>query len=526
VAKKMKRSLFNIAGIVAIATTISKIFGLLRATIVAAVFGVGAVADAYNYAYIIPGFLLVILGGINGPLHSALVSVLAKRDPSKAAPLVETITTIVGAVLLIVSIALMLGAGLAIDVIAPGLQPQVREITVLQLQIMAPIALFSGLIGIGFGTLNIAQHYWLPSLSPIFSSLAVILGLGWFVLRLGDKINSPEYWQLGAGILAGGTLAGAVWQWLVQLIVQYRAGMGGLRLGFNWNLPGVKEAIAIALPATITTGMTQINLYVDLFFASYIPHAAAGLNYAGLLAQTPKGIITSAILIPYMGVFSQFAIPEKWSDLKQKIRQSIILTALTMLPLGALLIALALPIVRIVYQRQAFDGEASQLVASILMAYGLGAFTSVAVGVLVRVFYALEDGKTPLKIAIANILLNIVLDYFFVNKFGAPGLVLASMGVNLTAMLMMLWCLYRRLHGLALGEWGLSILGLVGASGVGGFAAWGFVRVGEGFGKGFAWQLLEVSVAACLGLGIFAVLANWLRLPEVDLLVRRLQRKS
>ncbi len=524
----MKRSLFNIAGIVAIATTISKVFGLFRATMIAAVFGVGAVADAYNYAYIIPGFLLVILGGINGPLHSALVSVLAKRDASKAAPIVEGITTIVGAVLLLLTIILMLGAGFAIDVIAPGLQPQVREITVLQLQIMAPIALFSGLIGIGFGTLNVAQHYWLPSVSPMFSSLAVILGLVWFVLQLGDKINSPEYWQLGAWILAGGTLAGAVWQWLVQLIVQLRAGMGRLRLNFNWNLPGVKEAIAIALPATITTGMTQINLYVDLFFASYIPHAAAGLNYAGLLAQTPKGIITSAILIPYMSVFSQLAIPEKSSDLKQKIRQSIILTALTMLPLGALLAALALPIVRIVYQRQAFDGDASKLVASILIAYGLGAFTSVAVGVLVRVFYAFEDGKTPLKISIVNILLNIILDYFLVNKFGAPGLVLASMGVNLTAMLMMLWCLNRRLHGLALREWGLSILGLTGASAVGGFAAWGFVRVWERFGnsRGFAWQFFEIAIAACLGLGIFAILASWLRLPEVDLLVRRLQRKS
>ncbi len=83
---KPSRSLAGIAGIVAIATLISKLFGLLRSTCIAAVFGVGAVADAYNYAYIIPGFLLVLLGGINGPLHSALVSVLAKRDKSAAAP--------------------------------------------------------------------------------------------------------------------------------------------------------------------------------------------------------------------------------------------------------------------------------------------------------------------------------------------------------------------------------------------------------------------------------------------------------
>lgn len=199
-----------------------------------------------------------------------------------------------------------------------------------------------------------------------------------------------------------------------------------------------------------------------------------------------------------------------------------------MLPFGALLFALSLPIVRVVYERQAFDGEASKLVASILMAYGLGAFTSVAVGVLVRVFYALEDGKTPLKISIFNILLNIILDYFLVNKFGAPGLVLASMGVNLTAMLMMLWCLHRRLHGLALGEWGISILGLIVASGVGGIAAWGFVGVWERFRSnlGWVWQVIEIAIASGVGLGIFAVLVSWLELPEVDLLVKRLQKKS
>ncbi len=90
------RSLAGIAGIVAAATLISKVFGLVRTQAIAAVFGVGVVADAFNYAYVIPGFLLVLLGGINGPFHSAIVSVLAKRPKSEAAPLVETVTTFVG----------------------------------------------------------------------------------------------------------------------------------------------------------------------------------------------------------------------------------------------------------------------------------------------------------------------------------------------------------------------------------------------------------------------------------------------
>ncbi len=153
--QKPSRSLAGIAGIVAVATLISKIFGLVRQQAIAAAFGVGVVADAYNYAYNIPGFLLILLGGINGPFHSAIVSVLAKRQKQEAAPIVETVTTLVGGLLLLLTIALIFFAPGIIDLLAPGLNHtahglQVRAIAIQQLQIMAPMALLAGLIGIGF----------------------------------------------------------------------------------------------------------------------------------------------------------------------------------------------------------------------------------------------------------------------------------------------------------------------------------------------------------------------------------------
>ncbi|HEY9299110.1 MAG TPA: lipid II flippase MurJ, partial [Phormidium sp.] len=173
--KKPSRTLVNIAGIVAIATLISKVFGLVRQQAIAAAFGVGAAANAYSYAYILPGFLLVLLGGINGPFHSALVSVLAKREKEEAAPIVETITTFVSGLLLLVTIALIIFAEPLMDLVAPGLnqtqgvstaQAQTlaltKAIAIQQLQIMAPMALLAGLIGIGFATLNSADQYWLP----------------------------------------------------------------------------------------------------------------------------------------------------------------------------------------------------------------------------------------------------------------------------------------------------------------------------------------------------------------------------
>ncbi|NET64329.1 MAG: murein biosynthesis integral membrane protein MurJ [Moorea sp. SIO1G6] len=533
--QKTTRSLAGIAGIVAVATIISKVFGLVRQQAMAAAFGVGPVINAYSYAYVIPGFLLILLGGINGPFHSALVSVLAKRDKSEAPRLVETVTTLVACILLLVTIALVLFAPVLIDVLAPGFQDtpeglQVRAIAIRQLQIMAPMAVLAGLIGIGFGTLNASDQYWLPAVSPLFSSITVIVGLGILALQLGKQISNPDFAMIGGIVLAGGTLVGATLQWVVQQIAQWRSGLGKIRLRFNWGIPGVKDVMQVMAPATFSSGMLHINVYTDLFFASFLPQAdaaAASLNYANLLVNTPLGIISNVILVPLLPVFSRLAAPENWPELKQRIRQGILLTALTMLPLSALMVTLAMPIVQVVYQRQAFDANASRLVASVLMAYGMGMFVYLARDVLVRVFYGLGDGQTPFRLSVINILLNAVLDYFLIDTFGTPGIVFATIGVNAFSMVVLLWILNRRLNGLPWQEWMLPILGLAVSSVIAGGASWG-VSWGceQVLETSIIWvKLLQLSLAGLAGLGVFGLLATQLKLPEVDMFVARVRQK-
>ena len=529
--QKPSRSLAGIAGIVAVATLISKVFGLVRQIAIAAAFGVGVAVDAYNYAYVIPGFLFILLGGINGPFHSAIVSVLARLDDKKeAAALVETITTLVGGLLLLVTIALIIFADPMIDLVAPGLNRtpeglEIKAIAVQQFRIMAPMALLSGLIGIGFGTLNAADMYWLPSISPLFSSVALLGGLGVLALQLGDKILQPEYALMGGLVLAWGTLAGAVLQWLVQLVAQSRAGLGKLRLRFNFKRPGVQEVIKVMLPATLSSGMLQINVYTDLFFASYIPQAASAMGYAGLLVMTPLGIISNVILVPFLPIFSRLTDPQDWPELKDRIRQSLILTGITMLPLSALMVTLAGPIVRVVYERYAFDRSASQFVGQIFMAYSIGMFVYLGRDVLVRVFYALGDGETPFRISIINIFLNGLLDYLLVGAFGAPGLVLATVGVNLVSMIMLLYLLDKKLGGLPWGEWSLPFLGLASASSLTAFTALATLQgcqrvLGT---EGLLIQLVQLSVASFVGLGVFAIFVNQMKLPEVEMFVDRIR---
>jgi putative peptidoglycan lipid II flippase len=233
------------------------------------------------------------------------------------------------------------------------------------------------------------------------------------------------------------------------------------------------------------------------------------------------------ILVPLMPVFSRLADPDHWAELKQRIRQGLMMTAIAMLPLSALMMALALPIVRVVYERYAFDLEASYLTASILIAYSVGMFVYLGRDVLVRVFYGLGDADTPFRISIVNIFLNAVLDFFLIRPFGAPGLILATVGVNVVSMGVMLWILNRRLQGLPLKEWMTPIAGLAAASAIAGVTAWGTLRGLESLwgNSGLLILLAQLGIAGAVGLMVYVGLTLQLRLPEVNQFGDRIRQK-
>ena len=527
-----KRSLAGIAGIVAAATLLSKVFGLLREVSIGAAFGTGPVTDAYTLAYVIPGFLLVLLGGINGPFHSAIVSVVAKRKKEDIAPLVETVTTLVGIALAVVAVLMVIFADPIVGFLGRGFEEtavglESRAIAVTQLQIMAPITVFAAFIGIGFGTLNAADQYWLPSISPLLSSSAVIVGVGTLYLILGDGISDPNNYILGGMVLAGGTLVGAILQWLLQVPALWKSGLGRPRLRFNVKDPGVRDVIKVLGPATFSSGTMQINVYTDLYFAAFVPGTLAALNFANLLVQAPLGIVSNIILVPFLPIFSRLAEPAQWPELKNRIRQSLVLVGLTMLPMSALIVTLANPIVKVVYERGEFDEDAVRLVTTILLAYGVGMFVYLARDVMVRVFYALGDGQTPFNISLVNIGTNAVLDYVFFNLIGPPGLVVATIGVNIVSLIAMTVLLSRKLGGLPISDWAKTIFTLTGASFLAGVSCWltqgGLASI---IGTdGFLANLTIMSLSGAMGLATFALLTVVLSIPEAGILAQRIRQK-
>jgi putative peptidoglycan lipid II flippase len=498
--------------------------------VLAAVFGVGTAYGAYQYATIIPSFFLILLGGINGPFHSAMVSVLAKKEKEETAPIMESVSSLIGVVLLLVAIGMFVLAPQLITLVAPGLTtkaPEVREMAIQQMRIMSPVAWFAGMIGIGFGALNAADSYWLPAISPLLSSVTFVGIVGFLALAHGGNLDRPEVAAIGGIGLAVAFLLGTLLQWGAQVIAQKQQGLGSLRFRWEPKQPAVQEVMKVMGPALFASGMLQINVYTDMFFTSFLPkpeQAVSALDFANLLVQTPLGILSNMILVPFLPIFSRLADPQSWGELKGRIRQGMLITAVAMLPLGGLMIALAQPIVRLIYERGVFNVEASQLVASVLSAYAVGMFVYLSRDILVRVFYALGDGNTPFRISLVNIVLNALFDWLLVGRFGVPGVVLATVSVNIISVIALTFFLNQRLNGVGWQSWFMPIVGLTAASVSGGSASWWLSQQISNFfpTSNFLTFALQLAIAGGAGALFFLVMALQLRIAEVGMFIDRI----
>ncbi|WP_216900531.1 murein biosynthesis integral membrane protein MurJ [Synechococcus sp. CCY 9618] len=524
-----RRSLLGIAGVVGVATALSKGLGLARSMAVAAVFGVGAVADAFAFATMLPGFFLVVLGGQNGPLQSALVSVLSQDEGLDQQRLIGWAQRGLTLVLLPLSLGIVLAAGPLLELLAPGLSDETRQLAVLQLRWMAPIVLLSGWIGVAMARLISAGVYAIPSLSPMLSSAAVIAAAAvamaqgrWFTP------GSPTWMAAASRTLALGMVLGALLQWLLQQLAMGRlprAAEPAPPRPAGTNRPAAeakRKVLALLAPATLTTALGSANATVDLIFASYLPGVAAALGYAEVLVQAPRGWVASMLLVPLLPAIARQAAQGEPAQLRERVTLALRLTGFVAVPLAALVAALAEPMVATLYQRRAFDPESTRQVAGLLLIYGIGIVPSLVRDVMVRVFYGLGDGATPFRVGLASVVLNVVLDAALVQRFGAPGLVLASVGVNLFAALLLAIALERALGGIA--WWSLSgdllaktLAGLLAA-----LAAWSLWQMGGVLpqSEAFPMALLRLAAAGAAGALTFLAVARLLGIRDGERILR------
>ncbi|CAI6000486.1 unnamed protein product [Closterium sp. NIES-64] len=463
-------SFLRAASTVGAAAAASKVLGLMREMVLAAAFGVGPVMTAFSYASLIPTFCLSLLGAAEKDTGKDSEKDTGKdsekgrgRSSLNAARMQQELLVLVSVLVALASIVaavlIFLCARPIIDLLAPGLSfppaavasdpsavasfALTRHVAISQLQQMAPTIALAPLIGIGFGTLSARGEFAIPSLSPSLSSLSVLLGIAvYFALCRWSPVASPQREIIGGTCLAVSFTAGALLQWLIQVLLH----------AFSEQL---REVFGVLIPATVASGMLQIATFTDLYFASFLPGTAAALGYANLLVMAPLGILSTALLVPLLPAFARLAHPKDRPLLKDSLRRGLVMALAVTLPMTAVMLPLARPIVRIVFQRRSFDASATSLVSSLLSCYLLGSPCYLARDVLVRLFYSLADGTTPFLISTFAIAANAVLDFLFVSrwKFGPQGLVLATAAVNSASAVALLCLAHRRMGGLPLSLW-------------------------------------------------------------------------
>ena len=457
----MAKTIKEIAFVITLGTLLSKLGGMARQLVIAGAFGISASYDAYNYAYIIPGFFLILLGGINGPLHNSMVTLLANKNKIESRLFINSINNILTLFLLLISCFIFFSSDLLINIIAPSLTPEVKEIASSQLKIMSPIVFLSGLIGLGFGSLNAKKEFFITSISPLISSLIIIIAVSNFWI---NKENANDLYQLdlrGGIILANATFIGALSQYLIQIPFLIKKGIFSISFSIKTKYSEIKRAWRMIAPASLSSGMIQINVFTDLFFASKIIGAAAALSYANFLVQAPIGIISNTILIPLLPVFVRLSAQKNHYKLINKVHKGLILCSTSMIFLGSIFISLSTPIVILIYGRGSFNQNAIDVVSNLLIVYGIGMPFYLLRDLLVRVFYGIEDAQTPFRISSIAIILNLFFDWFLIGgispwgelspfNLGVNGLVLSTTFVNFFACMLLLFKLNKKLDNLNL----------------------------------------------------------------------------
>ena len=448
----MNRHLFKIAGFVGIITVISKLFGLGRDLVIAQYFGTSMVSDAYNFAYLLTGNALILLGGLGGPFHSATIATLTKiKDNSKeAGSFLIKIFSSTFFFLSLITLVIYFFRDPIIHLIAPahGLNSNYQEklwhFTSLQLQIMLPLVIISGLLGILCGVSNVYKNFFWPSFSPVLPSIAIIF----FILVYPDK-------EMGL-VLGIGTLIGAFLQLAVQVPDLLKAGLyENLKIALLGKQKVVSDFYYFLGPALLSTTIGQLTVYIDSFFCSGLEEGSwTATVFANRLIQLPLGVLLTSFLVPFFPRFSELAHEKNLEGLKSTsvtvIRSLWFLT----LPVAVYLFLFAKPLVELIFQRGAFNERSTMLTSSILIALLLSMIFYVARDTLTRVFYSLGDSRTPLLIAIFSILMKIILNSWLV-RYNAPGIAFATSLVTVFNFLLLAFLLRKKI---GLMHWSTSLI--------------------------------------------------------------------
>jgi putative peptidoglycan lipid II flippase len=447
------------AGVIGLAVMCSRVLGLAREQIFAALFGAGASMDAFTAAFRIPNLLRDLFA--EGALSTAFVTTFSKtiaRSGDEAAwQLANKVTTLTTVVLSAICIAGIVFSPQLVGLLAPGFDPQKAALTAELTRIMFPFILLVSLAALVMGILNAKNIFGLPAMASSFFNLGSIIG----GVTLGFWMD-PQFGPRALIGLAIGTLIGGALQLLVQL-PPLRALGHRFRPDFRWRDAGVKATLRLMGPSVIAGATTQLNVLVNSMFASALADGAIfALAIAFRLMQLPLGLFGVALGTVTLPLLSRLVVAGQIDAFRSELARAMRLAFLLTVPATAGLMVLAEPIISVLYQHGKFDAAAAIYAAGALRFYALGLAGYAALKVLVNAFYALDKRKTPMLVSLCSVALNLLLNWIFTYRlaWGIRGLAFST-GCVATFNFLVLYALMRRhLHGLESARM-LALLGKV-----------------------------------------------------------------
>ena len=511
----MSLRLARAAGVISVATMASRLLGLVRDQVLAYLFGAGHAMDAFNVAFRIPNLVRDLFA--EGAMSAAFVPTFTRKLATSSRGDAWRLGNYVVNALVLVTGALVLAGILFADSLTAlfaadyATVPGKLELTTTLTRIMLPFLTLVALAAVVMGMLNSLGHFFVPALSPAMFNVAVVLSAAAVPL-------APRFGIDPIVAIAAGAVVGSAGQVALQWPALHREGFR-YRPILDWRDPGLRQVLFLMGPGTLGLAAVQINVFVNTVLATGEGAGAVSwLNYAFRIMYLPIGLFGVSVATAALPSLSAHAAREELAELRQTLSSGLRLMLMLSVPATIGLVALASPIVGLIFERGRFTAADTAATAAALVYYAPGLVGYSAVKLAVPTFYALKESRTPVAVSAATVVINVTLNLLLVRVMGYQGLALGT-GIAALFNAGVLFALLRsRLDGLDERRIATALGKILAASivmGVAAFVTEDAVRAWVP-GADLLSQALRLSTAIAVGLLTLAAAARALRIREFD----------
>jgi putative peptidoglycan lipid II flippase len=504
-----------------IATAASRVAGLAREVVAAGYYGISGPMSAFTVAFQVPNLIRALFA--DAALQPAFVPVftelLGKKAYKEAFRLASTMLLLVTMVLGAITALFVLLAPVIMPLFAPGFDQEITDLTVSLSQVLFPILVLLGVSGIVVGILNSYDRFGAFAIAPLFWNLTIILVL---VVLEPMFHGQDRIYAYAIGILVGT---------LVQLLIpawDLRHTPFRFSWSFDWRHPGVRRVLVLMLPVTISLGLINFNLLINSFFGSLVSEEApAAIDKAFRIYQLPQGIFSVAIATVLFPTLARFANAGEIDNLRATMANGMRQILFVLVPAAAAILALSDPMIRLIYQRGAFDPAETAVVATALFWFAFSLPTNGLYLLQTRTFFSLQRPWQATVLATIDLVVSALAALALYKPFGVGGIV-AGTGIGTTVAVVAQAVILRREFG------GLELRRLFSTTSRISIAAAALAGVGW-----IVWEVLDqllgrdllgqiVSLGVGLGAGgiVYVAVAKLLRVAELEQMSRLLLRRG